>query len=77
MPLTGSSQRMTGMEIAVRGSRMAAPVGGLRMAAPVGLDASIDVAVSEASYGVALAILVLASLHSAWHVWRGGVVRTA
>ncbi len=56
---------------------MAAPVGGLRMAAPVGLDASIYVAVSEASYGVALAILVLASLHSAWHVRRGGVVRTA
>ena len=46
-------------------------------AAAAGLDASIYVAVSEAGYGVALAILVLASLLSAWHVRRGGVVRTA
>jgi len=46
-------------------------------AAAAGLDASIYVAVSEAGYGVALAILVLASLLSAWHVRRGGGVRTA
>ena len=46
-------------------------------AAAAGLDASIYVAVSEAGYGIALAILVLASLLSAWHVRRGGGVRTA
>ncbi len=49
----------------------------LIVAAAVGLYASIYVTVSETGYWIALAVLLLASVLSAWSGRRGGRLRTA
>ena len=49
----------------------------LIVAAAVGLYASIYVAVSETGYWIALAVLLLASVFSAWSGRRRGRLRTA
>jgi len=46
------------------------------VAAAVGLYASIYVTVSETGYGIALVVLILASVLSTWHVRRGGQLQT-
>jgi len=62
---------MRGTEGALRGSRVAAPIGVVM----VSLYISIYITVSERGYGLALVVLLLASVLLAWSGRRRGGLR--